>query len=84
MTQPVLTWAADTRKHGKPDMVKLTYKLVEEFKVCRALASVACAHMLRQKNNAGRGRVHHLEPKADAQGRVRDGQPRNPRCGRAV
>ena len=28
---PGLTAGADTRKHGKPDMVKLTYRLVKEF-----------------------------------------------------
>lgn len=30
-TYDVLILDIDTRKHGKPDMVKLTYRLVREF-----------------------------------------------------
>lgn len=26
-----LTWTLDTRKYGRPDMVKLTYKMVKDF-----------------------------------------------------
>lgn len=31
VNEPGLTVILDTRKYGKPDMVKLTYRLVREF-----------------------------------------------------
>ena len=31
VNEPELTVILDTRKYGKPDMVKLTYRLVREF-----------------------------------------------------
>ena len=31
VVEPGLTVILDTRKYGKPDMVKLTYRLVREF-----------------------------------------------------